>query len=188
MATKKELEVLFNISDNTVYKTLQACGLDTAKTEYSILEIKEFFEPARKMLDAGKGYRDVELWARKKRSHVPDASQEQKADEGEARNDDFDFGEAVRSEVSQIAEETINAAVRDVIPHLPAMLRRALEKEAQKGSIREAFKRSRGEFIGNVRQSFGEYYQEEKAKRELPGMPSSGDDDDVIDVTPPNGR
>lgn len=187
MATKKELEVLFNISDNTVYKTLQACGLDTAKTEYSILEIKEFFEPARKMLDSGKVYRDVELWARKKRSHVPETTAPS-IDEGEARNNDFDFDEVVRSEVSQIAEATISAAVRDVIPHLPAMLRRALEKEAQKGSIREAFKRSRGEFIGNVRQSFGEYYEEEKAKRELPGMPSSGDDDDVIDVTPPNGR
>ncbi|MCY6494541.1 hypothetical protein [Leptolyngbya sp. GGD] len=57
--TKKDLEALFDISDNTVITTLKACGLSTSVRQYTIEEIRERFFPARQMFDAGKSSTEI---------------------------------------------------------------------------------------------------------------------------------
>jgi hypothetical protein len=53
LLTKKDLEARFQLADTTVYRTLKACGLSTAKRTYSEEEIQTRFIPARRLFDAG---------------------------------------------------------------------------------------------------------------------------------------
>lgn len=57
--TKKELEQVFNLSANTVYKTLQICGLPTATQHYPVEEIRTRFVAARDMIERGLTYKQV---------------------------------------------------------------------------------------------------------------------------------
>lgn len=172
MATKKELESRFNLSDNTVYKTLKACGLDTKKTDYSEAEIDEYFIPARKMLDENKTLQDVQQWALEKRAkesgaRSPSGSSKASSPVGN------EFADTLKNEVFQLAEETVQAAASEVIEQLPSMLWGALGELARNGSIREAFRRPREQVIGNLRRSFGEYYKEHNLQG-LPGGQAGG--------------
>jgi hypothetical protein len=57
--TKKELSQITGLSNNTVYETLKAAGLDTKATSYTLSELLERFVPARLMLDEGRTYEEV---------------------------------------------------------------------------------------------------------------------------------
>lgn len=59
LTSKKELERRYQLADTTVYKTIQACGLSTAKRRYTESEISERFDIARKLLDHGYTYAQV---------------------------------------------------------------------------------------------------------------------------------
>jgi hypothetical protein len=49
--TKKDLEQKFKIADTTVYRTLKACGLSTARRKYTAEEITTRFKVARQMFE-----------------------------------------------------------------------------------------------------------------------------------------
>lgn len=59
MVSKKELEQRFKIADTTVYRTLKACGLDTARVNYTEEEIQLLFIPARHLFQGGKTFKQV---------------------------------------------------------------------------------------------------------------------------------
>lgn len=60
LLSKKDLEVRFGLSDTTVYRTLQACGLLTSKKTYTPEEIQDRFVPARRLFDAGHTTKQVQ--------------------------------------------------------------------------------------------------------------------------------
>ncbi|MBW4444279.1 MAG: hypothetical protein KME10_24240 [Plectolyngbya sp. WJT66-NPBG17] len=57
--TKKDLEALFDVSDNTVITTLKACGLTTSSRQYTREEVSERFLPARQMFESGKSSTEI---------------------------------------------------------------------------------------------------------------------------------
>ncbi|MCU0552540.1 MAG: hypothetical protein MUC48_24675 [Leptolyngbya sp. Prado105] len=57
--TKKDLQDLYELSPNTIYKTIASCGLSTAAEQYSLQEISENFHDARLMIAAGRNYKQV---------------------------------------------------------------------------------------------------------------------------------
>ncbi len=135
--TKKELEERYNLSDNTVYKTLKACGLDTSKTSYSEEEIKDRFEKARGILEAGGTYKDVEdcFSMRQAQASPEDAFDDFPTDEASVTS----LRQQVSQEVLQTYDEVMDAAVRDVIPFLPMLMFKAGSKYARNGAIHQAF-------------------------------------------------
>lgn len=62
--TKKDLEKRFGLADTTVYRTLQSCGLSTARRTYSEAEIQTHFIPARRLFEAGFTAKDVQAYFR----------------------------------------------------------------------------------------------------------------------------
>ncbi|BAY08162.1 hypothetical protein [Calothrix sp. NIES-2098] len=50
--TKKDLEREYKIADTTVYRTLKACGLSTARRKYTAEEITTRFKVARQLFAA----------------------------------------------------------------------------------------------------------------------------------------
>ena len=70
MVTKKELEQRYGLADTTVVKTLQACGLSTAKRQYTEEEILERFDVARKLLSGSMTYAEVQQYFLLKAAHV----------------------------------------------------------------------------------------------------------------------
>ena len=73
LTTKKELERRYQLADTTVYKTLQACGLSTAKRRYTETEVSERFDIARHLLDHGYTYAQVrQYFSMKVATHTED--------------------------------------------------------------------------------------------------------------------
>lgn len=56
--TKKDLERIFNITYRTVYRTIQAAGLQTSKRFYNRYEVTRLAE-ARSLFKAGKTAQEV---------------------------------------------------------------------------------------------------------------------------------
>ncbi|BAY08160.1 hypothetical protein [Calothrix sp. NIES-2098] len=50
--TKKDLAREYKIADTTVYRTLKACGLSTARRKYTAEEITTRFQLARQLFEA----------------------------------------------------------------------------------------------------------------------------------------
>jgi hypothetical protein len=57
--TKKDLQAIYDLSGNTVYNTLQACGLPTSATQYELEEIDTKFHAARELVAKGMNYKQV---------------------------------------------------------------------------------------------------------------------------------
>lgn len=57
--TKKDLEREYKIADTTVYRTLKACGLSTARRKYTAEEITTRFKVARQMFAERYTVKDV---------------------------------------------------------------------------------------------------------------------------------
>jgi hypothetical protein len=153
MVTKKDLEDLYKLSDNTVYKTLKACGLETSKTNYSNEEIESRFVPARAILDGGGNYKDVETFFRLKDSkassngHSSNASSEGLGQPETNSVQAEGFMEVVQEEVSDSINEMVKAAVTEIVPYIPRMTAAALLEAASSGKIREAFSKFRQGFV-----------------------------------------
>ena len=139
--TKKDLEEKFGLSANTIYKTLQVCGLDTANKQYSQEEIEEYFAPARKMLDNGKTYRDVEEYFGTK---TPEGAREVEPEEfdasGFAANEADDVADGMTMATAEAVSGMVQQSVKDVAPFIPALVTQAINQEMQEGGeIRKAF-------------------------------------------------
>jgi len=153
--TKKDLEVRFNKSDNTIYKTLQVCGLDTSRQEYTAEEIENYFIPARSMLDAGKSYKKVkEYFALKKggQSGNDEAFEEQEQDfdpSGFTSNQTTDATDTVSYAVAQTVADMVERSVKDIAPFIPALVVQTINMELNSGQIKAAFEQMRTQIKEN---------------------------------------
>ena len=147
MLTKKDLESKFNLSANTVYKTLQCCSLDTSSKQYSDEEINEYFVAARKMLDAGKTYSDVEeYFGTKSSSGAREVRQDEEFNaEGFAANQATDATDAVGIAVAETMADMVESSVKQVAPYVPALVMSAINQELNSGEIRQAFDHMRSQ-------------------------------------------
>jgi hypothetical protein len=144
MPTKKELEERFGISDNTVYKTLKACGLDTSKTNYSEEEIEERFVPARKMLDSKQyTFKEVEEFFAMKDAKTP-TSKKKTAQPAEANP--AEYMEVLREEVTETVSNIVEYAVSDAIELVPQLLHLHLLSQSRSGNIQKKFLEIREQF------------------------------------------
>jgi hypothetical protein len=147
MYSKKDLEVKFNLSDNTVYKTLQVCGLNTGKQEYSSEEIEHLFVPARQMLDAGKKYKQVKEYFALKRGGQAvndEPFEEQEFDaSGFASNQTTDATDTVSNMVAQTVADMVERSVKDIAPFIPALVVQTINSELNSGQIKAAFEQMR---------------------------------------------
>lgn len=150
MLTKKDLESKFNLSANTVYKTLQCCGLDTSSKQYSDEEIDQHFVTARKMLDAGKTYNDVEeYFGTKNSSGAGEVGQEEFNVEGFAANQATDASDAVGIAVAQTMADMVESSVKQVAPYIPALVMQTINQELNSGEIKQAFDDMRSQIKSN---------------------------------------
>lgn len=155
MYAKKDLEEKFNVSDNTVYKTLQVCGLDTKKHEYSSEEIDEYFAPARKMLDSGKKYKEVKEYFRMKHGPAQGAveaetEEEDFNSEGFAANQATDTSDMMNYAVAQAVGDMVEDSIEQIAPLIPAVVASALGRElAPGGKIRAGFDKMRTQIKSN---------------------------------------
>ena len=156
--TKKELEEMFSISKNTVYDTIKACGLDTAKSAYTEEEIQTRFAPARKLLESKQATyatlkdhfsirsaeAEPEPAARPKTSspHPHQAQADSPIGTGQ-------FLETVHEEIVQSFEVMVESAVFDVIQRLPEIAMRAANSARHRGELRRVFEQARREFINS---------------------------------------
>lgn len=147
MLTKKDLESKFNLSPNTVYKTLQCCSLDTSSKQYSDEEIEEYFVVARKMLDAGKTYSDVEeYFGTKNSSGAREVRQEEEFNaEGFAANQATDASDAVGIAVAETMADMVESSVKQVAPYIPALMMQTINQELNSGEIKQAFDNMRSQ-------------------------------------------
>ena len=111
MPTKKDLQQQYSISDNTVYKTLSACGLDTSQEDYTEEEIENNFKPAREMIDAGKRYKDVEQYFGLANAE-PEASEQQVNQQ--AQTNQGSAADAVGMATAEMAVDMVQDAVKQL--------------------------------------------------------------------------
>jgi hypothetical protein len=130
--TKKEIAEITDLSPNTVYTTIDSCGLDTSQTEYSGKELKSF-ALARRMLDSGKTYKDVKEWFAMRNS--PDSSGDTWQQTGQTQEETA-FG-GLQDGVIQSVQSIVRASVKAIVPHLPQMVALAMDAEIE--SMRGGF-------------------------------------------------
>ena len=143
MPNKKDLEKKFGISDNTVYKTLKACGLDTSREEYSDEEIENQFFVARQMLDSGKRYKDVEAYfglndSGGSEDNEPSQQSQQSATSSSA-------ADAVGVAAAEMAVDMVQDAVKKISPHIPNLIAHTLVEEMRSPEMKTAFNNMRSE-------------------------------------------
>lgn len=167
MVTKKDLESKFDLSANTVYKTLQCCGLDTSNKQYSDEEIEQYFVPARKMLDAGKTYSDVESYFGTKSSQgTEEVEQSEFNASGFAANEADDAVDGVTMATAQAFSGMVDQAVKEVAPFIPALVAQAINQEMQQGGeIRKAFDNFNEQVRGGKRMSSGAQFLVQKLRQ-----------------------
>ena len=141
MPTKKDLEQQFQISDNTVYKTLKACGLDTSKEDYTEEEIENYFQVAREMLSAGKRYKDVEQYfglADVEPTETNQSSHEGQTSQGSA-------ADVVGMQTAEMAVDMVQDAVKQIAPHIPQLVAHTLAEEMRSPEMKASFNEMRSE-------------------------------------------
>ncbi len=129
--TKKDLESLFDVSDNTVNATLKACGLPTSKRQYTREEVIERFLTARKMFDSGKSSSEItELFALK---HAT-VNEEDIVDDSMMGEREEAFGNLIEDQMIDCIHNYAYERAGSVIPHMgeiiiDALMSRALEDD-----------------------------------------------------------
>jgi hypothetical protein len=179
MPTKKELANQFNLSLNTVRKTLEACGLDTAKSEYTDDEIRDRFELARKMLsEEQKGYAEVA-------AHFGvTVTEDESKDDREYKIPEVNINApdpihgAIRENVRNYVQEVTDEAVQDVVAQLPQMIYESAQKVVKSGAIDDVFKQ-----MMERRRAASKDYSFGSRVIDVPagGLPFVDDDDDEED-------
>ena len=142
MLTKKDLQERYQLSDETVYKTLKACGLGTKKTQYTEEEVEKYFEPARKLVNDGKTYKEVEEYF----NTLPHPQREERGDKEVEVSVPDDVVSVIGDEIYDTVEEMVHVGVQKAIPYIPQMFLEGLRQEAGKGAIKKAFAPFRKQF------------------------------------------
>ena len=145
MPNKKDLEQQFGISDNTVYKTLKACGLDTSKEDYSDEEIEHHFQVARDLLDNGKRYKDVEAhFGLNDSDETGDTEVNQEAQNHQSTTP-TSAADVVGVAAAEMAVDLVQDAVKKISPHIPNLIAHTLAEEMRSLLMRTAFENLRSE-------------------------------------------
>lgn len=146
--TKKDLEQKFEISDNTVYNSLKACGLNTGKKKYSESE-HDRFAHCRQMYDEGKSTEEIEAYFRQldqQNSEQQPLSQSQTdqsptpkpnfspttTQKAQSTTKDFD------SLVALTVHTFVDQGVQKVLPHIPDMVVHSISQHLNPEQIMEA--------------------------------------------------
>jgi MoxR-like ATPase len=144
MITKKELASRFSLSLNTVRKTLEACGLDTSKAEYTEEEVIERFEVARKMLEQEqKSYAEVAAQFGVTLSDDLQAIKSEPAVKYPKRDVHVadPLQSAIRENVEGYVQEVTDEALADVVAQLPQMIYESAQKLVKSGAIDDVFQK-----------------------------------------------
>jgi hypothetical protein len=184
MATKKDLANRFNITLNTVRKTLEACGLDTSKSEYTEEEISNRFEVARTMLtEEQKNYAEVATHfgvAMSDNSNAPQGRKTEVKYQTEVYVAD-PLQAAILENVQGYVQEVTDEAMQDVIAHLPQMIYESAQKVVRNGAIDEAFQK-----MLEQRRAFLRDFTPDSTIIDVPigGLPfvDGGDDDEDYEI------
>lgn len=146
--TKKNLAKQFNITGNTVTKTLKASGLDTSKETYTEEEV-ERFAVARKLLDTGNyNYKDIEQHFDVRSANSNGNGNEHTSPENyDTSGSGTSVTELIATEIAGSVQEIVRASVAEMVPYIPKMAASALEEAARNGDIRAAFEKYRHEYV-----------------------------------------
>ncbi|NEO33485.1 MAG: hypothetical protein F6K36_24285 [Symploca sp. SIO3C6] len=164
MIKKKDLQERYGITLNTVRQTLEACGLDTSRQEYTEAEITERFEVARRMItEEKKSYAEVASHFGANLENQEDEQQEAfEQDEQEqgfqAENFISDaLSQSIQENTAEYVQEIVEDALADVVPHIPQMLYYAGQRLVRSGGINDVFLKMREQRrqLRNVTDSFG---------------------------------
>jgi hypothetical protein len=178
MITNKEIANRFNISLNTVRKTLEACGLDTSKAEYTEEEIRDRFEVARKMLtEEQKNYAEVAAHfgvAMSDDSNAPQEREQRVKYQADVHAAD-PLQAAIRNNVQSYVQEVTDEAMQDVVAHLPQMIYESAQKVVKSGAIDDVFQK-----MLEHRRAFSRDFPHDGTTIDVPagGLPFVVDDDD----------
>lgn len=144
MPSKKDLEQRWQISDNTVYKTLKACGLDTSKEDYTDEEIENHFKVARDMIGSGKRYKDVEAYFGLNNSGGAEENQAE-AEQPHQSAPKSNAADAVGVAAAELAVDMVQDAVKKISPHIPNLIAHTLAQEMRSPEMKTAFEEMRTE-------------------------------------------
>jgi len=135
LLTKKEIEELTGLSDNTVVTTLSKCGVPTSSRSYRVLLLLERFVPARKILDEGGTYEKVEEFAK---TFSPLKSDEE--EEGEEGGDLSLALDQFTEDAAEALYEAIEDRAERLIVYMPSMYMQAMSGAILKGAGRQKLK------------------------------------------------
>lgn len=139
--TKRDLEIRFKLSHNTVRDTLRAAGLDTSKREYTDEEVL-IFERARALIEEGKSYEEVSAAFRGSREVVD-------SNLGSEVMGSL-LADEVAREVEEGAKEMVRDVVRRMIVRLPQLTLEVCDELASNGDVRAVYRRYREAFAAEV--------------------------------------
>lgn len=140
MANRQDLEQMFSISENTVIRTLKACGLDFTKGDYSEEEIANHFRPAREMIDSGKKYKDV-----MERFGVNEGEEE--IPPQPSTNNFSNPSDAVAVATAEMAADLVQGAVKQISPFIPQLVAHSLAQEMRSPEMKKAFDQTRSQIL-----------------------------------------
>jgi flagellar biosynthesis/type III secretory pathway protein FliH len=184
MITKKQIAEQFNITINTVRKTLEACGLDTSQSEYSEDDIREKFEVARTMLtEEQKNYAEVAAHfgvAMGDEVGTPESNQEFKYASVASAPTADPLQAAIHSNVQTYVQEITDHAVEDVVAELPQMIFESVRKVVRSGAVDAVF-----QTMLEQRRAFSRDFSDEGTTIDVSagGLPFADDSDDEIEIT-----
>jgi hypothetical protein len=140
--TKRALGERFNLSHNTVRDTLEACGLDTSRRDYTEEEIEQYFIPARKLIEEGASYKEVaEKFGGREARHEGSHPQEELLLGGE------EVQESIRNEVLKDLQSVIRTALADAFDLIPQITAQEAVKMLREGYLRGAFEKYRAGYV-----------------------------------------
>jgi hypothetical protein len=178
MTTKKDLAKKFEITLNTVRKTLEACGLDTSKSDYSEEEIRDCFEVARTMVtEEKKGYAEVaaHFGVTMTGDETSTPGNEPEVQYEEVSSQAFDpLRATIRAKVQSYVQEVTDQAMQDMVAQLPQMIFESAQKVVRSGAIDAAF-----EGMLEKRRALSHDFSNQEHTIDVPagGLPFVDDDD-----------
>jgi len=180
LLTKKEIEELTGLSDNTVVTTLSKCGVPTSSRSYRVLLLLERFVPARKILDEGGTYEKVEEFAK---TFSPLKSDEE--EEGEEGGDLSLALDQLEEDAAEVLYGAMEERAERLVGYMQKMYMQAVSRAILKSSGRQKFKAELLKVVKGSGQIAGQRpnllrsaeIDDDAAPRSLP--PSSSLPDDV---------
>ena len=179
MISKKELQEKYDISLNTVRKTLEVCGLDTSRAEYTEEEINDMFDVARRMLiEEKKSYPEIaEHFGGTFEEEAPSSARNSVNGAGFPTDSTFadPLAAAIHDNVEGYVQEVTDEAVEDVIAHLPQMIYQSAQRVVKSGAVNDVFQK-----MMEQRRAYREQYDVNgEVINVSAGLPFAEEDDDT---------